>query len=724
MKRILPVAALSLITLHAAPVEFHVSPSGKVGASGGATDPLPSLVLARDAARALSPEQRSSGVTILMGNGLYSMPDGCTLDSHDSGTTNAPLLITAESGAHPVLLGGHLVPGDQIEKVKDPALLERLDPSARNHIRQIDLARLGIGKVSPFSAVFSQTWSPLQVVHGETTLPISRWPNGEYGFTTMKSVTDNGDSTHGGIFVYRGDRPSRWTKALTEDGVWLRGFWRVPWVIQGVQVKEINTANSTITLMKDVGGGIGSKYKKDAQGRRCGDGTEPWYAINLPEEIDEPGEWAVDFKRQLLLIWVPDGIDAAHPLVIADNSNPIISFDDASHITLRGLTLRGSLTTALQIKGGEGDLVAGCTIANTANTAVIVRDGKQHLIVSNDIFETGLSGIDVSGGNRTTLEPSGHQILNNDIFRAGNNFPVAALITGFGTGKSERWNTVGNHVAHNRIHDSVYGGVWFGGNDNIIELNEVYRVGLNAGDLGGFYASSGWTGFGNILRNNFVHHSMNASGFYMDDGTCGDIVTGNIVFKTNMGVLVGGGHFNKIVNNIFIDCNRAVAVDSRGVSRHYTATDKRLKGDLDLVPYNESPWKERYPQLVNLISGGETTIPKGDEITGNVMINCGKLVALDGGHGTLDLVVQSNNVTASALDDFRDAENFDFTLKPGSNLVASISGFPAIPFQQIGLQPDEYRPSVPPRNIRLLREGDTKMRNFDSSVDIKASNAH
>jgi len=41
------------------------------------------------------------------------------------------------------------------------------------------------------------------LVHGTNALPISRWPNREYGFTTMKSVTDNGDASHGGTFVYR-----------------------------------------------------------------------------------------------------------------------------------------------------------------------------------------------------------------------------------------------------------------------------------------------------------------------------------------------------------------------------------------------------------------------------------------------------------------------------------------------------------------------------------------
>ena len=161
-------------------------------------------------------------------------------------------------------------------------------------------------------------------------------------------------------------------------------------------------------------------------------GRKPGYAINLPEEIDEPGEWAIDFKRQILLIWPPEGIDAAHPLVVADNTNPIIFLQNANNVTIERLTLEGSLAPAISINGGTNDRILGCTICNIGTTGILIRGGEGHRIVSNDIRETGLSGLDVTGGNKATLEPAGHEILNNDISRAANDYPVGALVVGQG----------------------------------------------------------------------------------------------------------------------------------------------------------------------------------------------------------------------------------------------------------------------------------------------------
>ncbi|MBF0442555.1 MAG: right-handed parallel beta-helix repeat-containing protein [Oligoflexales bacterium] len=712
-----------VLHLEAATV-FHVSPNGRQGATGSSSDPFADLASARTALRALPATAKIDGVTILLSDGLYAMPEGIRFDSSDSGTQGAPVVIAAEPSTHPTLLGGKLILKNQLEPIKDPALLARLGPAARESVRKVDLASLGIGRIEPFPDTFGENWRRLEVIHAGTTLPLSRWPNGEYGFTTMKQVIDNGGPESGGSFIYRGERPKGWLKALSDGGgIWLRGFWRVPWIINGVRVREIDTAKRTISLLRQVQGGIGSKYSKVSNGIRTGDGREQWWAINLPEEIDEPGEWAVDFNRQILLIWPPRGIDKHRPLVIAGNTSPVISLDDASHITIRGLTIRGSLASAVEIRGGQYNLIAGCVIGNTGNGGIVVRGGKHHRIVSNDISETGLSGVDVTGGDRQTLEPGEHEILNNDISRAANNFPVAALILSFGTGKNERSDTVGNRVAHNRIHDTANAGVYYGGNDNILELNEVYRVGLNSGDLGGFYTTGGFSSFGNIVRHNFIHHSMNANAIYLDDGDSGDLVTGNVTYRTAMGVLVGGGHYNRIEYNMIIDAPSAIHVDSRGVERNYTLNDKRLKGDLELLPYDRSPWKERYPDLAKLIAGGETTIPKGNRITGNFMIACETQIKLQGKPGSLSGVVQNGNITTDSMKDFADVKNFNFELKPGSRLLSSIPGFTPVPFKKIGLYPDEYRPVVPARDMKLLREGKTDRSKFNSSVDIDATNS-
>ena len=718
---LLATAFLNIGALASASVEFHVSPSGKTGASGSATDPLPSLKDAVNSVKSLSSEQKAQGVTVLLAGGFHFLPEGVVIDSSCSGSSNAPLVITAEQGASPVLTGGHPVSGDLLEKVKDPVLLERLDSAARDHVRQIDLGKLGIPGITPFREVFSGEWRPLQVVLGTNSLPISRWPNGEYGFTTMKSVTDNGDATHGGTFVYRDDRPTRWQKALAENELWLRGFWRVPWVINGAQVKSIDTNAGTITFVKDVGGGIGSKYKKDAQGRRSGDGTEAWCAVNLPEEIDEPGEWAVDFKRQLLLIWPPEGVSAQNPILVAGNKDPLLSLNDASHVVVKGLHFLCSLGDAVEIKGGEENLVAGCDVSDVSKGGIVVRGGKRHKVVSNDVRETGSVGISAAGGSKASLELAGHEILNNDVSRAANDFPVPAVRIGYGGASEILRDGVGIRVAHNRIHDTANAGVAFGGSENLFELNEVYRIGMNSGDLGGFYGYCGFTGFGNVMRNNFVHHSMNGNAFYMDDGTSGALVTGNVAYKCAMGVLMGGGHYNRFEYNIMIDCPKGIHLDDRGISRKYTLEDKRLGGDVKSVSPDQSPWKEKHPELAALVAGGETTIPKGDTVIGNVLINCGTSIELPKPEYAAG-IEQKGNITTGSPADFVDADNFDFTVKPGSTLVAAIEGFPPIPFQQIGLQVDEYRKSIPQRDMKLLREGDTTKRKFSSTTDIEASN--
>jgi hypothetical protein len=721
--------AASLVTvtaLAATPVEFHVSPTGKNGASGSTTDPFSSLTEAVTAIRALPSDKKMNGVTVSLSGGTHTLPAGVTFDGSCSGTSNAPLTITPEPGANPVLTAGRAVSGEQLEPVTDRLLQERLDPAAKDHIRQIDLAKLGVPTIEPFREVFSQDWCPVIVVFGTNALPISRWPNGEYGFTTMKSVTDNGDATHGGTFVYRDDRPTRWQKALAENQLWLRGFWRVPWVINGAQVKSIDTNACTITLMKDVGGGIGSKYKKDAQGRRCGDGNEAWCAVNLPEEIDQPGEWAIDFKKQILLIWPPEGVSAQNPILVAANKNPLICIDNASNITIRGLRFLCSLADAVQVKGGESNLVAGCDVAHVARTGISLLGGIHHKAISNDVRETGNAGIAVSGGDKATLHHCNHEVLNNDVSRAANDFPEPAIQIGTGEASQILSKAVGIRVAHNRVHDSANAGIRFGGADNLFELNEIYRVGLNSGDLGGIYGYCGFTGFGNMVRNNFIHHTMNGNAIYMDDGTSGITVSGNVAYKCASGVLMGGGHYNRFLNNIFIDCPIGIHLDDRGISRKYVLVDTNSKvtsygKDVQSVSPDQSPWKEKHPELAALVAGGETMAPKGDEVIGNIVINCPKPFDFPKPESSQG-ITQKDNQTGSSTSDFVDADNFDFTLKPGSTLVASIQGFPQIPFQQIGLQVDEYRKSIPQRDMKLLREGDTTKRKFSSSTDIEASN--
>jgi hypothetical protein len=541
---------------------------------------------------------------------------------------------------------------------------------------------------------------------------ISRWP--EAGtFAKMQRVVDNGVDGDGGTFVYREDEPAKWIGAI-EEGVWLRGFWRVPWVIEGVRISAIDPAAKTITHSVPLQGGIGSKYHRAANnGKGAGSGEEPWEAVNLIEEIDTPGEWAVRFATNTLYVLPP--ADSGE-LLISGLRDPVISLSGVSNTSFIGISVDGGLGNGIRIEGGEGDLVAGCKVKNVAKNGIVIEGGRNHTVRSCDVTETGYSGISFLGGDRATLTPGGHKILNNHVTRAGVHYPAAAISGGGGPGTQ----SVGNLVAHNRIHDTANSGIVYAGNDNIFEFNEIYRAGLGSSDLGCFYTTGGWTSRGNIVRYNFVHHSMNANSFYVDDGDSGDTFIGNIAYKVSSGGFVGGGHDHVFRNNIMIENTRAMHVDSRGVPRKYTATDKRLRGDLDSVPYQSPPWSEKYPELVHILENSPE-MPSGILIEKNLFVRCETPLRKSGKPEELVGITFKDNSVSNDLGCFVNPEALDFLLKPNAPVFREIPGFQQIPMKKIGLQPDEFRPEVPPRDMELLRSGRTD-RVFDSQTDIDASN--
>ena len=211
-------------------------------------------------------------------------------------------------------------------------------------------------------------------------------------------------------------------------------------------------------------------------------------------------------------------------------------------MVLRDLTSRRPAATALKSSGGEGNLVAGCTIRNMGGTAVVVDGGSENGVVGCDIYQTGAGGIRLAGGDRRTLTPAGNYAVNNHIHhfaRLQRTYAPAIQLDG-----------VGNRAAHNLIHDAPHMAIGFGGNENVMELNEIHDVCQETGDVGVFYTGRDWTVRGNVIRHNFIHHVngpglYGAQGIYLDDCASGTIVFGNVIYKTARAMLIGGGRDNR-----------------------------------------------------------------------------------------------------------------------------------------------------------------------------------
>jgi hypothetical protein len=292
-----------------------------------------------------------------------------------------------------------------------------------------------------------------------------------------------------------------------------------------------------------------------------------YYVRGLFEELDAPGEWYLDPRTGTLYFWPPAPVNNA--TVRAPLTENVIVLDNTEHVTLRGLAIECCEGSGVLLRNAKNCRVAACTIRNLGGRSdytagIEIRDGTANSAFGNDIFDVGNYGIQISGGDTKSLTPAGHCAENNYIHHVG-------LLNGHGWGVSV--GGVGNRVAHNLIHDAARGGVFGGGNDNIIEYNRIRHVNLDTEDTGGIYicaSQEGWMRRGFIIRYNFLTDILGFGrnegkwecpryswGIYLDDAICEAHVYGNIVARTVLGGShIHGGRDHTIENNIFVDCGK------------------------------------------------------------------------------------------------------------------------------------------------------------------------
>jgi hypothetical protein len=676
---------------------FYVAPSGNDAADGSRNHPFATLERARDAVRAQKKSATGlpvGGVCVELESGVYRRSQPLVLSTEDSGELNAPVVwkSRAMKGAH-IEVGVAVADTDFVPVEADE--VKRLAPEAVGKVYCLSLSKLGARHCGPYPLNFDNGGGIVEWYCDGERQPLSRWPND--GPARMERVLGRGESAPGvfagqGKFVAREERVGRWP---VERGVWLEGYWRVPWDVRTVKVAAIDAATREITLAAPVGGGIGSKYSGPQ-----GSGREPWWAVNLLEEIDQPGEWSLDFQTQKVFWWPPEGW-CQKELVLADLAEPAIRVEKASNLRIEGLSLGHGLSNGLEIRDSQRVTVAGCLIKNFAGAGVVVQKGSQVTVQSCDLSELGLSGIVLSGGDRATLTPCGHVAENNHIQRVGvlkKTYSPGILVGIFGAG-----DAVGCRVAHNFIHQVPHAGIQYGGNDHVFEYNEISQAVLTSDDMGAFYTTNDWTSCGNVLRYNFVHHSPRAISFYMDDGDGGDTIFANVSYEMQAGPAVCGGHYNTVRNNLVARCKRGLFIDARGIARKYDKESSLFK-KLRAVPFDRAPWTERFPFLKDL-PDSDTRLPQGNVITDNVSVFC---------ESALRLAAKPEDVRGSVLKDnldlkerdplFVNEAGGDLTLKPESPVFVEAPNFEKIPFSKIGLFNDAFRTTLPKREWQSLPE--------------------
>ncbi len=668
--------------------EFFIAPGGNDANPGTAARPFATLAQARGAVRALKARGGlpAGGVAVTLKSGCYRVTDTLALTAEDSGTAAAPVVYRAEKKGGAVLYGGTRL--TEFRPVSDAAALKRLPPESRGRVQQCDLKSAGITDYGELKVRgFGQPPSPptLELYFNGRPQTLARWPN--TGFVGIRKLVAPGDKTRGqpSVIGYDSDRHARWTQA---EDPWLFGYFKYLWADATIKIAAIDPAAKTLTTAEP--------YHYGDPGMDAQQGII-YYAFNLLEELDRPGEWYLNRATGILYFWPPAEIAGA-AVEIGLLTAPMLTLEKAAQVRLEGLVFDLARGNCLALNDCENCLVAACTVKRFAGNGITIAGGKANGIYGCDLHTIGRRAAEVRGGDRQTLAPAGHFVENcqiNFFGRLDRTYTPAIQLEG-----------VGSRVAHNLMYDCPSSVLRIEGNDHLIEYNEVHSAVRESDDQGAMELYGNPTYRGVIFRYNRFHHNGKTgaesavhgqAAIRFDDAISGLLVYGNIFHRSANGnfggVQINSGRDNIIDNNIFADCKQGV---SGGWRAENSVWQMIRAGQAPADFFTTALYLARYPALARMMDG-----PGINHVWRNVFYRCGR--ATTGDPANLDLL--ANGVFDSADPGFANAAQGDFTLPPEAALFAVLA-FKPIPTAEIGLYDDAYRATWPVKTTPVEpREG-------------------
>ncbi len=225
------VGYLTANSISSQAADFYVATNGNDAWSGRLTapngkrtdGPFATLERARDELRTLKAAGKLKDVaTVHLRGGSYPLERSFILSKEDSGTEKSPVVYRAYRREEVRLIGGTEITG--FKPVTNPAILNRLEESARGKVLQADLKALGIADFGEAVTAGKR----LELFFADQPMTLARRPNN--GFVRIVEAVGGEPYTgHGlvgdkvGRFTYDGDRSKRWARKKT-SGFTATGF--------------------------------------------------------------------------------------------------------------------------------------------------------------------------------------------------------------------------------------------------------------------------------------------------------------------------------------------------------------------------------------------------------------------------------------------------------------------------------------------------------------------
>ena len=708
--------------------KIFVSAVGDDSGDGSEEEPLRTLEKAIDVANEMR-EDSDKLIEILLREGTYSVTN--TIKIINSQKDDSLLKISAYQDEKVTINAGVDIPLSAMNIADSDFTNAIIDKPNAGSVLQYNLKDAQIedfGEISLRGHLISdekEDQAELSL-NGEVQ-KLAGWPNGEYtGLIKPTDSNEYGKRTKSGIangcsFKVNYDRPSQWSKP---EQAWLSGTIGPNYEFDYYPVSRFDSEEKRVYLSR----GALEKYY-----------TEPYYRFeNVPEELDEPGEYYIDRQSGMLYFYPPEDAPKDSVLTITMSTptldvsrkapNSMFRIENSKNIVFENLIFKGGRGSAITGKNNSNIKFINCEI-NSFGENGIRFDASTDITISDcKIHDVGQDGIlFVSCGNYQTLSPSNIVVSNNDIY----NF--ARLERSYKTGIDFGYRCVGATAANNHIHNGPHAGMIFYGVNNDIYGNEFDHLVTEFSDMDALYCNNSsypWER-GNKIHNNYFHdigkssmngrHQINVRAIRTDNRGCGLNIYENLFYNigdggngngnNGIGAITAEGTRNRIFNNLFVDCNEAyfntlqykeietaddgtlypdTIINSSGVEVANTINGAKV-ADLKKQMEKYLPvYGKQFPELHNYFYE-HPNMSKTNEFKNNMIINIAIPLSNfngtqneEGFRGSQMLTAASGNYVSTSDPGFVSYDNGNLELSSSATLL--VEGLPKFEMSSFGIQ--------------------------------------
>ena len=644
------------ITFPSAISSLFVSLNGTDNAIGTIDDPLRTLQEAIDKAK----ELRNEKVNILLRSGVYVLDE--TITFKDVRSANTELVIQSYKDENVTLLGAKKITNWKKVTNLDSAYNLLLQNAKENAVVS-NLEELNITNVTePIGDTLSYDigGNPIygnELFVGMKPVGITRYPKNTFlhflSDGSSKNYTNNHTNDLKTVFYSNnsGAEIDMINSFKEETNLYTYAKWKYDWGDSRIKITSIDVNKSSINLnnMPDSGfasDSVNSQYE-----------TLGFYIFNIASRLDE-NSYYIDYVNKMLYYYPSTQENNINYISNLDN---IIAIENSSYIKISNLNFSMAKQNAINVVHSNNIDIDNCKIKYISGNAIYFQDVNSSKISNCKVTHIGHAGIQVRAGDRDTLSASNSIISNNNISRVGETMRYTnAGIKIYGDGVE---------VLNNTIYDLPHTGIYFNGNNHIIDGNTIHDVVKKVNDGGAIYAGRDWSQRGTIIENNFIYNILGendwgAAGIYLDDMFCGTTVRDNVLDNTYRAILIGGGRDNTIDNNLIINSWVGLHTDARALRWYESdALAKHHMGYiLNKVPWESELWQRAYPKLFTIYENSPR-LPLGNKISNNRLIETEHFEEYaDDSRQYLDL--QDNNFsemgtyTIKNSSDFNNSEEF------------------------------------------------------------------